>query len=131
MPMMFRPLFWWRADTRGAEVISAVMLWTWGLILLAPWDTFEVSPSYRIMSFLAPEWVWGCLYLGLGALQSLAMCGNVHRFRLPAASFAMIGWTFAAITFLLSNPYTHAPVLYGILAFANFWVIQRGPQRHV
>jgi len=128
--MALRPFWWWRADTRGAEVTSAVLAWAWGLMLLAPHDTFADVPGYRLMAAFAPEWAWGLFYLAVGGLQSLAMCGNVNKLRFPAAIVALVGWTAAACTFLVVNPYTHAPIVYGVLAAMQLWVIVRGPQDH-
>lgn len=126
----FRPLWWWSADTRGAEVLSALVAWTWGLWLLLPWDTFSSVSSYSFMSSLLKETTWGALFLFVGGLQSLAMCGNVQLFRYPAAVFALVLWVSAGLMFFAANPYAHAPVLYGLLAASQGWVILRGPQRH-
>lgn len=125
-----RPFWWWSADTRGAEVLSAVTAWSWGILLLLPARTFDLSPSYEIMAALLPEPCWGGIALAVGALQSLAMCGNVRLLRYPAALLSMILWTTAAAMFLVANPGTHAPVVYGILAAFQAWVIIRGPQEH-
>jgi hypothetical protein len=126
--MLFQPFWWWKADTRGAEVISAVLAWMWGLILLHPYETFRYLPNYRLMSEIAPEWVWGAGYLLVGALQSMAMCGNVHYFRYPAAVLSMLMWLAACYFFAMTQPVSHAPFIYGVLAFSQFWVILRGPQ---
>lgn len=126
----FRPFWWWHADTRGAEVISAVIAWSWGTWLLLPWDTFASASGYRFMSSLLPERTWGILFTIVGLLQSLAMCGNVHVFRYPAAVFSMVLWVAVSVMFYAANPIAHAPVLYGILAASQWWVILRGPQDH-
>lgn len=129
-PIRFRPLWWWDADTRGAEVLSALIAWTWGLWLLLPWNTFESVASYAFMSTLLPERTWGVLFLVVGGLQSLAMCGNVHLFRYPAAVFSMVLWVSVSLMFFASNPGAYGPILYGLLAASQWWVILRGPQSH-
>lgn len=130
LPLNFQPFWWWHSDTRGAEIISAVLAWSWGLILLHPYSTFQSIEGYRLMGELAPEWLWGITYLLIGALQSAAMCGNVHYFRYPAAVLAMLGWIAASYFFFFTHPVSHAPAIYGVLAFSQFWVVLRGPQSH-
>ena len=125
-----RPLWWWSADTRGAEVLSAVVAWSWGILLLLPARTFDMSPSYGIMAALLPELWWGTIALTVGGLQSLAMCGNVDTPRYPSAILALILWSGASALFLVANPWTHAWLIYAILATSQAWVIIKGPQAH-
>lgn len=56
---------------------AAVITW-WGVALLAPGETFTISPSYAGLSRLAPEWVWGviCLTLGMFRLAALIINGT-------------------------------------------------------
>lgn len=129
-PLNFQPFWWWRGDTRGAEVISAVLAWMWGLILLHPYSTFSDIAGYKLMAELAPEWLWGVVYLVIGLLQSAAMCGNVHYLRYPSAVLSMLGWVAGFYFFYSVHPVSHAPAIYGTLAFSQFWVILRGPQTH-
>lgn len=125
-----RPFWWWHADTRGAEVLSAIIAWATGALLLYPAMTFEKSPSYGVMASFASEVTWGAGYVAVGLLQSAAMCGNVHLLRYPSALLATIAWCATAALVAAANPWTNEPLVYAALAASQAWVCIKGPQDH-
>lgn len=127
-PVTARPFWWWGADSRGVEALSAMVAWYWGVLLLLPVRTFAASRSYDAMAAVAAEWVWGLMICAVALTQSLAMCGGVKFFRYPGAVLAFITWAGVAFLFGASNPATHAVGIYSILAAFNLWVLARGPR---
>jgi hypothetical protein len=60
--------------TRQLEFVPAVFLILWGVWVMNPfWDTFVVSGSYALMAKLAPEWLWGAVFLFIGIVQMFAL----------------------------------------------------------
>jgi hypothetical protein len=108
----------YRLRIRALEAFSGTLALYWGILLLLPFDTFGASPSYAMMAALGSEAWWGCVFLLIGSSQWL----SITRCRwLRALSFhlAIIGWGFACVMFSVSNPITHAPGIYGLLAVSH------------
>ena len=123
----FNPLWWIDADTRAVEAFSALVFLTFAVLLLWPGDTLPNFVAYRIMSSLLPETVWGGIFLGQWALQSLAMCGNVRLLRFPAALCGFLLWAFIAAAYLLSSTAGLGGYLFGWIAIFMAWVVWKGP----
>ena len=109
----------YRLRIRAIEAFSATLAIYWGVLLLLPAKTFSMSPSYRIMAALAEEETWGAIYLSMGVVQWFSVFIRSHLVRPVAIHMAIFCWGFAALMFAISNPYTHAPGIYGLLALAN------------
>lgn len=62
---------------RSEWACAAVITW-WGVSLMAPGDTFALSPTYSGLARIATEPVWGavCLALGLFRLAALTVNGT-------------------------------------------------------
>lgn len=121
---------WWRTNSTIAEVMSALTLWYWGLLLLLPVSTFAASRSYSAMAALGSEEAWGVVMCAAAALQSIGVCGQRPIARVCGAYCALAIWGFAAAMFASSNIYTHAPGIYAILAAGQAYaLLVRGPHR--
>lgn len=77
----------------ASEWILACMMVSWGIVLLEPAKTFELTPIYVGLARIADEatWGWICLCIGLMRLFALALNGAWPRITLPlrtAMSFA-------------------------------------------
>lgn len=46
----------------------------WGLWLLGAWDTFASTPAFRVVTNIAPEWVWGTMIVIAGASLFVGLC---------------------------------------------------------
>lgn len=109
----------YRLRIRALEAFSGALAIYWGGLLLLPLNTFDASPSYRIMAALGDEMTWGALYLTVGVTQWLTIITRCRWLRAIAMHLAILAWGFAAIMFLVSNPATHAPGIYGLLALSH------------
>ena len=68
--------------TRSVEWCLGGLMVSWGLGLLLPGNTMELS-NHRYLGALAPEVVWSAWSLSIGALRLLALYVNGAYFRTP------------------------------------------------
>lgn len=68
--------------TRSVEWLLACLMLTWGVILLAPSESFTL-PAYRWLATMGEERVWGGLALGIGTLRVAALYVNGSWRRTP------------------------------------------------
>lgn len=123
----FWPFSWMKADTRIAEVISALIALSWAVILLLPGDTMHSAPGLKIMAEFGNDYVWAAIFGLVWGVQSLAMCGNIGLFRYPGALLSLMLWTFLASTILFSNPLSPGWLSYSVLALSMAWTLISGP----
>lgn len=132
-----RLFWWWNADTRIAEVLSAFWFWSWAGVIFGPGLVFADAeplfnrPLYKLMAVIAPEAAWGIWFGIIAFVQSMAMCGGVDRWRFPAAIMSSVTMTFIALSFFLIAPQLHAPYSYGAVAVIMLWVAVRNPRAGV
>lgn len=105
-----------RARTRFVERSLGVLTLAWGLLLLGPWSTFGVSPSYRVMAVAAPEWLWGAVMTAAGAITlGMQLNGNLWTRRVLNAIGCAL-WLLIAMGFLLASPASGGSVVYSWIA---------------
>lgn len=61
---------------RRSEWACAVILTWWGVALISPGSTFEISPTYLGLQRMASEWTWGILCTVTGSLRLAALILN-------------------------------------------------------
>lgn len=83
-----------------ASIILGAMTFIWGLWLLNPfWDVFDSAPIFRLMTGLAPEWVWGLA--GSIAGLSLIIC-NLRRDLIGiAAGLWLVSWFWGTVSLMM------------------------------
>lgn len=124
-----KPFWWWGADTRIGEVVSALGLWVWSITLLHPNDMFSQA-WFKYFAAIMSDTSLG-IVLGLAAiLQSIAMCGNVYLFRLPSALCSMIAYMFMSAVLFQTSYYSPGTYIYALLAMVNMYAIIQGPTKH-
>ncbi|MDQ3832244.1 MAG: hypothetical protein M3315_01145 [Actinomycetota bacterium] len=102
----------------SAELLSGAVLALCGVWLLLPFHSFASAVTFRGMSQVAPEWVWGLYLLLLGLTRLGAAFFGYAPARRLTAILAAVTWAFIATTFLLSNPRALACVM--VVSFAAF-----------
>lgn len=99
----------------GIRITSGLMaLIGFGLPLLISLDLTTRSPGYRVMSEMAPAWVWGSVWVIVGAGQIFGAFGRGYR-RLADVISATL-WFFWAYTVTLSVGLTTVLPTYAVLA---------------
>lgn len=124
-----KPFWWWGADTRIGEVVSALGLWAWTITLLHPNEMFAQT-WFRHFAAIISESSLGLILGSVAILQSIAMCGNVYLFRLPSALFAMIAYMFMSAVLFQTSQYTPGTYIYALLAMVNMYAIVQGPTKN-
>lgn len=113
------------ADTEIVELLLGVLALNWGLLILAPFDTFGSTPSFRVMASAAPEPVWGSALFIAGVLHICGLARNHRHTRQAAAFFTFLCWMVIAISFGLANPQGTAMAVYPTLALLSAWAYVR------
>ncbi|KAB2921481.1 MAG: hypothetical protein F9K25_20390 [Candidatus Contendobacter sp.] len=107
---------------------SAITFWIGAYLLATPTMFVQIGGVYASMATVAPEWVWGGLFIGLGSVgvMTVLWC-QCPRFvwRL----LARMGVAFCLLTFALNN-LSYAPpplstVTYGFLSLWALWGVLR------
>jgi len=110
---------------------APLILFGWGLWLII-FHPFDTSVSFMLMSKLAPEWVYGVIYLIAGGFsfiveiifdKSPRHTKGTGVLRLAGPILVTVCWFFIWILFFLTNPTTTAVYIYGVLfviSFVNF-----------
>lgn len=113
-------------DTEPLELWVAVLTLLWGVCLLNPWfATFSTSLTWRGLAVLAPEWVWGLIFLALGVTKVwivMAAANGPTRY-VAMAGFAL--WFFLTVQFLIYNPAGTGWPTFLMVALANGWIYLR------
>lgn len=113
-------------DFEASELFSGIAALGWGLLVAWPFiDTFSTSPTFTAMAQIAPEWAWGWGGICTGAMQLAALILGTHRLRYLATWLVLVGWLFMACTFVRSNPWSTASVIYPTLALSDAWAVWR------
>lgn len=81
-------------DGRTVEIVFLFLTFGWGAWIVMPWDTFHTSPSYKVLSFIAPEWLWGATALLIGTCRINGLVFDNYPLRIFAAGAGCgIWWT--------------------------------------
>lgn len=116
----------YRSETRGVELISAVVLTTvWFLFLLVAGDTFSSSSAFDTMKRLGSETSWAIVAGTIAVIQGGGLALNNLRGRTVGTAFAGVYYATVATAIYQANPLTTGWVVYGTLAFFNLWALRR------
>lgn len=100
------------------ETLSATMAAFWGGFVLNPQiDTFKTVPKlFDPMEAIAPEGVWGAIYLVTGLVALL-----LHFLGWDGACTLLLVFAFASLSalFLMGDPQNLGFGIYGVVAFFN------------
>lgn len=114
------------ADARPTGLMLSIIMLIWGIVLLAPGDTFLISKVYAPMYYYFPsvasaEITWGASYLIFGLISLYCLFGTrspiTHYLLLPQI-FLFI---FTAIAFGRVSLIAIGPWLHGLFAIAAIW----------
>ena|SRR3990167_8718359 len=104
-------------DTTLVELFMGVVAILWGVWVALPFDIFYTSPVYYAMTKMAPEIVWGLMFVFFGGVLLIAVIINmpaIKRFRLYQGMSAI--WIFLASAFVLGNWRSTATPIYNVFA---------------
>ena len=116
---------------RKVSYLLALTALAWGLVLLNPVDTFSTSPAFSMMAQIAPEYIWGLLFLGLGILQLLVIECDKEHVKPISGYVQLLGvfiWSMIALFFYIGNPHGTGFVPYITITFLSlfcYWDIIR------
>lgn len=107
---------------------SSITFWIGAYLLLNQEMFAKVGGVYRAMANVADEWVWGALFVALGALGLMNVLWCVAP-RFGWRLLARMGVAFCLLSFALNNlSYSPPPlsfVTYGFLSVWAMWGVLR------
>lgn len=110
--------------SRGIEFAVGVAMAGFGAVLLAPKDTFAISPSYDLLASIAPEVVWGGVILLFGGFATWASyCDDLILRRwaiIPLTGTVVV----VALGFILGPISTGTPIYTTMLAACLWSTVQ-------
>lgn len=113
-------------DFEFTEIQNVTIKLLWGMWLLSPWwNTFANSVSFRAMSELANENVWGAGVVLIAVLHLAGLVFNIHFMRKYAIFAGFLFWLFVSIMLVRTNPSGTGTIIYPILTISTMWVYLR------
>lgn len=95
------------------EFLCAVFAIWWGIWVANPWwDAFATSTSFAWMARIAPEYVWGLLMLGAGALQLLICFTQQPELHIGVSILNLAVWLLVDVALAKGNWHSTAVVIY-------------------
>lgn len=94
---------------RGGEWKTSCQSVVWGVILLLPGDTFQISTAFRIMAAIFSETTFGWIMLAIGVARIVGLIVNGSKGRVTSgvrvlSAFVGFGsWTFITLCFAASG----------------------------
>jgi hypothetical protein len=109
-------------DTRPIECLYCFLTVSWGAALLWPGDAFASAPGFSGLAYLAPDWVWGLLAVGVGLIRSYGVVFDNTGARLIASMGGGMIWCYTWSTMLLGHSVSTGVAVYGVLSLVNLLV---------
>jgi len=111
------------------ETLMVAYLLVWGFWIASPWWTiYDSTPTFRMLSTIAPAWVVGGLPILSALLLSIAYRLRLWRLRWAVLFFLVGFFQFVAVLYFLSNPVSPAwitntlvAIILGLLLFSPEW----------
>lgn len=97
---------------RPLEFILAIQAILFGAWLLLPYETFGVSSTYAVMRSIAPEWLWGAVIFGVGAIQFFGLFTKRIGIRRVLGFLDLFLWTAVDLAQWLTHTESAAPIIY-------------------
>jgi hypothetical protein len=114
---------------KAIETLATWVSFWWGFVLLMPHDTFSVSPTYKPMNDLAPEWVWGVWMLSVSLLHLYGILKCNNKVKRLALLLSTSQWFFVstmlAIADFQNNVLTTGFGAYAGLGFICSWLYSK------
>lgn len=106
------------------ELMLSLTALLWGAWVLM-FDVFNSSPTYYVLSTVAPRTVIGAWVLGVGLIRFLLLVYRVAPWRQYFSVVSLCTWFFLWLTFVFSNPASTATVIYLLPLCASVLVFWR------
>lgn len=106
------------------ELMLALTALLWGVWVLC-FDVFNSSPTYEVLSTIAPRSMIGVWVLCVGLIRFLLLVYRVAPWRHYFSVVSLCTWVFLWLTFVLSNPASTATVIYLLPLAASVLVFVR------
>lgn len=112
-----------------AALFLGAYMAVWGGWLLLPGDVFAGARAYNALAALAPEPLWGAVFLTIGTLKvvGVLLSDLYWTFRLWRwmTLVGLGGYLFLATMFWLGNPSAPGGILYGLFSLITFNIYRR------
>lgn len=117
-------LIFFHGDPGQCEVELASILVLAGIWFILPMNTFS-GTAWAPFARLVPEWVFGLVHLGIGALKFTGVISGNIRFR-KMTSFVMtfVWWSYTAYFAIVAPVGFVIPLCFGF-GVASLWVFWR------
>lgn len=117
----------WATTTHGpAEAIAASFAFWWGWWVASPfWNAFDSTPTFRVMSAVAPGWGGLAMVSGLLLLR-FSLTGN-SAFKQSTLIFLVAFFAFVTFVLAAANYRSTALPVYShaVFTFAFLWYSER------
>ena len=119
------PTLDWRDDRCVVRVALCGLGLGLAIVLAAPWPTFPLSVSYRLMAQIMGELGWAALFGVQGLLGLAALRWPSYLLVQAACLTAGVACGLMALCVCLAAPSTTGTVPYAVLAGLAYWSILR------
>ena len=116
---------------RLAEWTFAAVLFSWGLILMRPEQTFGISPSSAPLARIADESTWAFYCASVGGLRLLALFVNgwllphTYVLRIATSFLSVLAWLTISLGLMASGTANTGIAVYPWILIAEFVCLYR------
>lgn len=110
------------ARFRAIELTLMGISLFWGVVLVAPTDTFQASTAYNSMDQLAPESVWAGMMVVVAMFHFFGMLKNDNLVRKTGLILAAGQWYFISTMMALDASETTGWGVYFIIGVLATWL---------
>lgn len=108
--------------TEIARFGSAITMFLWGLVLLAPGDTFAHSPNLRYLAFWHEE-VWAAILLIVAVFTYLSARYEWTKIHAVVLAMAMAWWIWLTCSIAIAVFVREVALSTGIAAYSGFSIL--------
>lgn len=116
---------------RVAEWYLGAVLFSWGIVLLMPEETFDRAASYEVLGRIAPEhwWGYGCMMTGGLRLIALGINGYwvppTYHLRSLFSFMSLIFWIYISFGMLTAGYFSTGLASYPMKVFLEMFCLYR------
>lgn len=111
-----------RYDISYAELQGGLVATIWGLWFINPWgDMFSSHVGFGVLGLVAPDHVWGGIFLAVGCAQIYGIVRSDFFVRRTAAFVAACMWVTVGGLLASSHPFFPRPLTAMTFGFGSAW----------
>ena len=113
-------------DIEPIELLLGLLSVMFGIWILNPYtNTFNTVSSFRVISNIFNESVFGSIMFAVGLIQLYCIFRDHYKIEKNIAILSAVIWSFITVSFIYSNVAAVGIPIYLLFTISNLWVFYR------